>query len=201
VAIADKRRQQAAATREKALADEADEQHCQEEAAHAAVLADMALTEEWCCHEMATITAMVAEKAIAQLAAMLAEMVSTTEQGPHEAATWEKALADEANKRRRAAAWEKALADDANEQHQAATQEKALADKANEQRRAAVWDKALADEANEQRRHESAERAMTSATKALAEDTYDEDDDDVAQQFEAYATPLFACIDAIMAKI
>ncbi len=57
---------------------------------------------------MATTAAMVAEKAIAQLAATLAEMGTTAEQGPHEAATWEKALADEANKQRRAAAREKA---------------------------------------------------------------------------------------------
>ncbi len=49
-------------------------------------------------HEMATTTAMVAEKAIAQLAATLAEMASTAEQGCHEAATREKTLVDKANK-------------------------------------------------------------------------------------------------------
>jgi hypothetical protein len=65
VAMADKRQQQVVATREKTLADEADEQRRQEEAAHAAALADMALAEERCCHEMATVAAMVAEKAIA----------------------------------------------------------------------------------------------------------------------------------------
>jgi hypothetical protein len=43
---------------------------------------------------MATITAMVAQKAIAQLAAMLVEMALTAEQRCHEAATQEKALVD-----------------------------------------------------------------------------------------------------------
>ncbi len=181
-----------AATAEKALAYEVDEQHRQEEAAHAAASADMALAEERRCHEMATTAAMVAEKAIAQLAATLAEMASTAH---------EKVLADETNKRRWAAALEKALADDANEQRQAATQEKVLADKANEQRQAAVQDKALADEAYQRRCHESAERAKTSATKALAEDKNNKDDDDVARQLEAYAAPLFACVDAVMAEI
>ncbi len=76
-----------------------------------------------------------------------------------------------------------------------------MADKANEQRRAAARDKALADEANKQCCHESAERATTSATKALAKDEHNKDDNDVAQQFEAYATPLFARVDAVMAKI
>ncbi len=107
------------------------------------------------------------------------------------------------DKRRRqaAATREKALADDANEQRQAATQEKALVDKANEQCRAAGRDKALADEANEQHCHESAERATTLVTKALAKDAYDKDYDDVARQFEAYAAPLFTCVDAVMVKI
>jgi hypothetical protein len=109
----------------------------------------MALAEERHCHEMATTAAMVAEKAIAQLAVVLAEMVSTAEQGRHEAATGEKVLADEANKQRWAAALEKALANDANEQRQAAVQEKVLADEANKQHQAAGRDKALADEANE----------------------------------------------------
>jgi hypothetical protein len=54
-----------------------------------------------------------------------------------------------------------------------------LADKAHERRQAAVWENTLADEANEQRRHESAERATTSATKALAEDEYE----DIVGQF------------------
>jgi hypothetical protein len=115
-AMADKRQRQAAATWEKALADEVDEQRCQEEAAHAAASADMALAEERRCHEMATIAAMVAEKAIAQLAATLVEMALTAEQHCHEAAMQEKALADKANKQRRAAAWEKALANNANKQ-------------------------------------------------------------------------------------
>jgi hypothetical protein len=80
---------------------------------------------------------------------------------------------------------EKALVDDTNKQRRAAAQEKALADEANKQRRAAVRDKALADKANKQRCHESAERATTSATKALAKDEHNKDDDDVAHQFEA----------------
>jgi hypothetical protein len=59
----------------------------------------------------------------------------------------------------------------------------------------------LADEANERHRHESAERATTSATKALAEDEHNEDDDDVAWRFEAYVPPLFTRVDVIMAEI
>ncbi len=59
----------------------------------------------------------------------------------------------------------------------------------------------MADEASKQRCHESAERATTSATKALAKDKHNEDDDDVARQFEAYAAPLFAHVDIVMAKI
>ncbi len=113
---------------------------------------------------------MVAEKAIAQLAATLAEMALTAEQGRHEAATWEKVLADKANKQR----------DDANKQGQEAVQEKALADKASKQRRAAARDKALANEANEQHCHKLAKWATTLATKALAEDKHNKDDDNVA---------------------
>jgi hypothetical protein len=204
LAVEQRRREsaeRAAATAEKALADEVDEQRPQKEAAHAAALAAMVLAKERHCHEIATTAAMVAEKAIAQLAATLAEMASTTEQGCHEAATWEKSLTDEANKQRRATALEKALANDANKQRQAAAQEKALADKANKQRRAAARDKALADEANKRRCHKSTERATTSATKALAEYEHNEDDDNVARRFEAYAAPLFARIDIVMAKI
>jgi hypothetical protein len=59
----------------------------------------------------------------------------------------------------------------------------------------------LADEANKRRRHESAERATTLETKALAEDEHNEEDDDVARRFEAYAAPLFARVDVIMAEI
>ncbi len=59
----------------------------------------------------------------------------------------------------------------------------------------------MADEANEQRRHESAECTTTLATKTLAKDKYDEDKDYVAQRIEAYATPFFARIDTVMAKI
>jgi hypothetical protein len=80
-------------------------------------------------------------------------------------------------------------------------QEKALADKANKQCRATVRDKALVNEANEQRCHELAKHATTLATKALAKDAYNKDNDDVAWQFKPYAAPLFACVDAVMAKI
>jgi hypothetical protein len=91
-------------------------------------------------------------------------------------------LADEVNKRHPqvTAALEKALANDANEQRRAAAHEKVLADEANERRRAAARDKALANKANEQHCHESAERATTSATKALAEDKHNEGNNDIA---------------------
>jgi hypothetical protein len=59
----------------------------------------------------------------------------------------------------------------------------------------------VADEANKQHPHESAERAMTLATKALAKDEYNEDDDYVARRIEAYVAPFFARVDAVMAKI
>ncbi len=62
-----------------------------------------------------------------------------------------------------------------------AAQEKALADEANDRHGAATRDKLLADEANEQRRHKLAECATTLATKALAEDKHNEDDDDVVR--------------------
>jgi hypothetical protein len=42
---------------------------------------------------------------------------------------------------------------------------------------------------------------MTSATKALAEDEHNKDDDDVARQIEAYAAPFFARVDVVMAEI
>ncbi len=61
--------------------------------------------------------------------------------------------------------------------------------------------KALADEANERRRHESAKRATALATKALAKDEYNEDDDYITRWIEAYAAPFFPPVDAIMAKI
>jgi hypothetical protein len=85
--------------------------------------------------------------------------------------------------------------------HETTAREQALMDEANKQRRAATQDKALADEANEQRRHESAKRTTTSATKTLAKDEYDEDEDYVAQRIEAYAAPFSACVDAVMAEI
>ncbi len=119
---------------------------------------------------------------------------------PLDAILAEKSLAEE-QRRHETATRDKALADEANEQCRAATQEKALVDEANKQRRAAARDKALADEANEQCHHKSAERATTLSTKALAKDKHNDDDDDVALQIEAYTAPLFACIDAIMAKI
>ncbi len=59
----------------------------------------------------------------------------------------------------------------------------------------------MANKANEQRCHESTKRATALATKALAKDEYDEDNDYVAQQIEVYATPFFARVDAVMAKI
>ncbi len=149
-AMADEWQRQAAATREKALADEADEWRCQEEAAHPAALVDMALTKERHCHETATIAEMVAEKVLAQLAAILAEMVSTAEQHRHEAATREKASANEADKQCH---------------HKTAAQEKALANKTNKQRHheMAVQEKALADDPKSQRCRESAARAAALA--------------------------------------
>ncbi len=59
----------------------------------------------------------------------------------------------------------------------------------------------MADEAYKQHRHELAERATTLATKALAKDKHNKDDNNVAQQIEAYVEPFFARVDAIMAKI
>jgi hypothetical protein len=53
---------QAAATRENALADKADEQCHHEKAAHAAALVEMALAKEQCCHkeaEHATLSAVI----------------------------------------------------------------------------------------------------------------------------------------------
>jgi hypothetical protein len=96
---------------------------------------------------------------------------------------------------------EKACTNEANDQRRAAAQEEALADEANKQRRAAARDKALADKANKQHRHELAERTTTLATKALAKDEHNKDDDNFARQFETYTAPLFARVDAVMAKI
>ncbi len=59
----------------------------------------------------------------------------------------------------------------------------------------------MADEANEQRRHKSAKRATALATKMLAKNKYNEDNNYVAWRIGAYAAPFFACIDAVMAKI
>jgi hypothetical protein len=118
----------------------------------------------------------------------------------HAQALAKKELAEE-QRCHKIAVQEKALADEANERHQAAARETALADKAHEQRQAAVWENALANEANKQRCHESAERATTLATKALAKDEYNKDNGYVARQIEAYAAPFFARVDAVMAKI
>jgi hypothetical protein len=107
VAMADERQWQAAATREKVLAKEANERRCQEKAVCASALVEMVLAKEWHHHKMA------------QLAAMLAEMALTAEQHCHEAATQEKALADKANKQHchKTAAQEKALANNTELQH------------------------------------------------------------------------------------
>ena len=48
---------------------------------------------------------------------------------------------------------------------------------------------------------ESAKRATTLATKALAKDEHNEDNNNVARCFEVYVAPLFACVDIVMAKI
>jgi hypothetical protein len=88
-----------------------------------------------------------------------------------------------------------------DKRRRAAVQEKALADKANKQCRAAMRDKALADKANKQRCHKSAECATTLTTKVLAKDKHNKDDGNVARQFEVYPAPLFARVDAVMAKI
>ncbi len=131
----------------------------------------------------------------------LAEKALAKERRRHKTATRKKALADKANERSQTAARENALADEANKRRRAAAHEKALADEANKRCRAAARDKALADEANEQRPHKLTERATASATKALAKDEHDEEDDYVAWGIEAYAAPFFARVDAVMAKI
>jgi hypothetical protein len=184
----------------------ANEQRCQEEAARAAALVDVALAKERRCHEMARIAAALAKKALAE--ERCCHKMATQEKAladkankRRQAAVQEKALADKTNKQRWAAALEKALADDANKQRQAATQEKALVDKTNKQHRAAARDKALANEANKRHCHESAKRATTLATKVLAKDEHNKDNDNVARQFEAYVAPLFACVEVVMAKI
>jgi hypothetical protein len=191
----------------KAFASKADKRTRQETTLHATQLqymAQLGFTSSseffaWIAECDASWDGTVAEAPNRTLA--LAEKALAKERHCHETAAQEKVLADKANKRRQAAALEKALADDANKQRQAAAQERALADNANEQRWAAARDKALADEANKQRRHEPAERAMTSPTKALAEDEHNEDDNNVARQIEAYAAPFFARVDIVMAKI
>ncbi len=50
--------------REKALADEADEQRCQKVAAPDATSAEMALATEQFCHKMAQLAAMLAKNGI-----------------------------------------------------------------------------------------------------------------------------------------
>ncbi len=178
-ALAKERRCHETATQEKALAGEANEQR--RAAAQEKALVDKANEQRW---------AVARDKVLADKA-----------NKQRRAAAQEKTLADEANERRRAAAQDKALANKANERRQVVAQEKALADEANKQRQAAAWDKALADEANKQRHHKLAKRATTLATKALAKDKHKKDNNNVARQFEAYAAPLFARVDAVMAKI
>ncbi len=102
------------------------------------------------------------------------------------------------------AAQEKALANKANKQCQAAAQEKALADEANKQHWATAWDKALADKANEQHRHEAATASSTPCSGTPSQvppSTTSFTNGNVARQLEAYAAPLFARVDAIMAEI
>jgi hypothetical protein len=165
-------------------------------------LAEKSLPEEQCHHETAMQERALADEANEQCRAAARDKALVDEANERrQVAAQEKALVDEANEQRRAAARDKALVEEANKQRRAATQEKALADEANEQCQAAAQDKALADKANEQRCQELAERTTTLATKALAKDEHNKDDDDVAQQLEAYTAPLFARVDAIMAKI
>jgi hypothetical protein len=208
--LANKRRRHEAAKHAATLAELAltNEQRCHEAAEQAAMSAELVLSKEQCHHEAATQTAMTAESSLANeqcrheaaaRAAALAELSLTKE--CHKAATREKALANEANKQHQAATQEKAFTNEANNQRWGAAQEKALADEANKPCRAAAWDKALANKANKQRCHELAKRATTLATKALAKDEHNKEDENVARQFEAYAAPLFACVDAVMAKI
>ncbi len=64
-----------------------------------------------------------------------------------------------------------------------------------------MQDIALANKANKQCHHESIKCATVLATKVLAKDEYDEDNDYVVRQIEAYAAPFFAHVDAVMAKI
>ncbi len=59
----------------------------------------------------------------------------------------------------------------------------------------------MANKANERHFHKSAERATTLESTALAEDEYNEYDDNVAGRLEVYAATLFARADAIVAKI
>ncbi len=58
-------RRQAAAMREKALAEEADERRCQEEATHAAALAEMELAKEQCRHKETEHAALSAASSLA----------------------------------------------------------------------------------------------------------------------------------------
>jgi hypothetical protein len=192
-------KQRQAAAWEKALADEAHEQHLT--AKHATTLGVMALTKLKAAPKLRYGGPPPTHFSPPLTAKEVAKLDAATLDKQRRASTQEKALTDKANKQLQATSLEKALANNANEQHRVAAQDKALADEANKHCRAAARDKALADKANKQRHHESAERATTLATKVLAKDEYDKDNDYDAWQIEAYAAPFFACVDAIMAKI
>jgi hypothetical protein len=203
--LAEEQRRRESAERAAAMVENAlaTEQRRQESAECATATAEIALAAEQRRQELAERAAATAEKVLANEvdeqrcqeeaahAAASADMALAEERRCHEMVTTAAMVAEKAITQLAAT-----LAEMASTAH-----EKALADEANERRRATARDKALADEANKQRRHESTERATTSATKALAVDKHNEDDDNVARRLEAYDAPLFARVDAVMAKI
>jgi hypothetical protein len=175
---AEEQRQQAAAARAKAIADEATTRHRQAEAAigeqrrQAATAQGKALaqaTAERRCREATAVSAELDLAKVQCLEDALAPEIHRRESAKRAAEMAENALAAEIHCHESA---ERAVE----------TAEKTLADKANEQRRATAREKALADE-------------------ALAEDEYDKDNDYVARRIDAFATPFFACVDAVMAEI
>ncbi len=200
-ALAEEKRHQDVAAQEKALADKANEQR--QAAAMENALVEKAHKQRRTAEHATTLVVTALTKLKATPKVRYGGPPPTHFSSP--LTTAEVAKLDAANLDRRrhheTAAREKALADEANKRRRAAAHEKALADEANKQCRAAMQDIALADEANERRCHESAKRATTLVTKALAKNEYDEDDNYVARQIEAYAAPFFACVDAVMAKI
>ncbi len=157
------------------MADEADEQRCQEEAARAAASAEMALAKEQRRCKAAECATALATKA-------LAEEQRRQESADHTAVSAESTLA---NKRhcREAAEHATALAELAlakeRRRREAVERATALAESvlAKERRHRETAERAamLAESAlvAEQHCHESAERATASATKALAKDKYD----------------------------